>query len=185
MKLGVYNAILHDRPLEDAIKVIADLGLNGIEINSGGFLPPVHIPEIDEIIAELRIHDALGQRHADGFRDALPEGTGRQFDSIGVRVLRMPRRLAADLPEAFELVEGHVGIAREIEQAVEEHRCVSVGKDQPIPIDPVGGGCIKLHELLEQDRRNVGQPHWRTRMAAVGILYCIHCKEANTVRQRA
>ena len=52
MKLGVYNAILHDRPLEDAIKVIADLGLNGIEINSGGFLPPVHIPEIDEIIAD-------------------------------------------------------------------------------------------------------------------------------------
>ncbi len=52
MKLGVYNAILHDRPLEDAVKVIADLGLNGIEINSGGFLPPVHIPEIDEIIAD-------------------------------------------------------------------------------------------------------------------------------------
>ena len=52
MKLGVYNAILHDRPLEEAIKVIADLGLNGIEINSGGFLPPVHIPEIDEIIAD-------------------------------------------------------------------------------------------------------------------------------------
>jgi len=52
VKLGVYNAILHDRPLEDAIKVIADLGLNGIEINSGGFLPPVHIPEIDEIIAD-------------------------------------------------------------------------------------------------------------------------------------
>ena len=52
MKLGVYNAILHDRPLEDAIKVIAGLGLNGIEINSGGFLPPVHIPEIDEIITD-------------------------------------------------------------------------------------------------------------------------------------
>ena len=52
MKLGVYNAILHDHPLEDAIKVIADLGLNGIEINSGGFLPSVHIPEIDEIIAD-------------------------------------------------------------------------------------------------------------------------------------
>ena len=32
MKLGVYNAILHDRPLEDAVKVIANLGLNSIEI---------------------------------------------------------------------------------------------------------------------------------------------------------
>ena len=49
MKLGVYNAVLHDRPLEDALAVIRGLGLTGIEINSGGFLPPVHIPNIDEI----------------------------------------------------------------------------------------------------------------------------------------
>ncbi|MDR1236738.1 MAG: sugar phosphate isomerase/epimerase, partial [Propionibacteriaceae bacterium] len=52
MKLGVYNAILHDRPLSEAIKVIAALGLDGIEINSGGFLPPTHIPNLDEIISE-------------------------------------------------------------------------------------------------------------------------------------
>ena len=51
MKLGVYNAVLHDRPLEDALAVIGGLGLTGIEINSGGFLPPVHIPEIEEIAA--------------------------------------------------------------------------------------------------------------------------------------
>ena len=51
MKLGVYNAVLHDRPLEDALKAISDLGLTGIEINSGGFLPPTHIPEIDDIVA--------------------------------------------------------------------------------------------------------------------------------------
>ena len=52
MKLGVYNAVLNDRPLEDAVEVVASLGLGGIEINSGGFLAPVHIPEIDQIIAE-------------------------------------------------------------------------------------------------------------------------------------
>ncbi|SHJ09088.1 Sugar phosphate isomerase/epimerase [Tessaracoccus bendigoensis DSM 12906] len=52
MKYGFYNAVLHDRSLDEAIKVAADLGLDGIEINSGGFLPPVHIPEIDEIIAD-------------------------------------------------------------------------------------------------------------------------------------
>lgn len=51
MKLGIYNAILHDRPLAEALKVIADLGLEGIEINTGGFAPPVHIQEIDDIIA--------------------------------------------------------------------------------------------------------------------------------------
>ena len=58
MKLGVYNAVLHDRPLEDALKVIGDLGLNGIEINSGGFLPPTHIPNIDEIVASRKTEAA-------------------------------------------------------------------------------------------------------------------------------
>ncbi|BCW50952.1 sugar phosphate isomerase/epimerase [Arthrobacter sp. StoSoilB13] len=50
MKLGVYNAILHDRPLPEALKVIADLGLTGIEINTGGFLPSVHVPTFDQIL---------------------------------------------------------------------------------------------------------------------------------------
>lgn len=50
MKLGVYNAILHDRSLPEALKVIADLGLSGIELNTGGFLPAVHVPNMDEIL---------------------------------------------------------------------------------------------------------------------------------------
>jgi sugar phosphate isomerase/epimerase len=57
MKLGLYNAILHDRPLADALKVIADLGLTGIEINTGGFLPPVHVPDIDAILASDAARD--------------------------------------------------------------------------------------------------------------------------------
>lgn len=44
MKLGVYTAIRHDRPLAEALDVIAGLGLDAAEINAGGFLPPVHIP---------------------------------------------------------------------------------------------------------------------------------------------
>jgi sugar phosphate isomerase/epimerase len=67
VKLGVYNAILHDRSLPEALKVIAGLGLTGIEINSGGFLPPAHIPGLDDIIASksaaedyLEIFDGTG-----------------------------------------------------------------------------------------------------------------------------
>ncbi len=61
MKLGVYNAILHDRPLPEALKVIADLGLTGIEINTGGFLPAVHIPTFDDIlVSDAARDDYLG-----------------------------------------------------------------------------------------------------------------------------
>ena len=44
MKFGVYNAILHHLPLEEALDVVARLGLDGLEVNSGGFLPPTHLP---------------------------------------------------------------------------------------------------------------------------------------------
>ena len=67
MKLGVYNAILHDRPLPQAIEVVARLGLTGLELNSGGFLPAVHIPTFDEIlVSDAARDDFLG----------LFEGTG-------------------------------------------------------------------------------------------------------------
>jgi sugar phosphate isomerase/epimerase len=67
MRLGVYNAVLHDRPLPEALKVIAELGLTGIEINTGGFLPAVHVPTMDQIL------------ESDAARDdylAVFEGTG-------------------------------------------------------------------------------------------------------------
>ncbi|UKA63638.1 sugar phosphate isomerase/epimerase family protein [Arthrobacter sp. FW306-04-A] len=61
MKLGVYNAILHDRPLPGALKVIADLGLTGIEINTGGFLPALHVPTFDDIlVSDAARDDYLG-----------------------------------------------------------------------------------------------------------------------------
>ncbi len=67
MKLGVYNAILHDRSLPEAIQVVRDLGLTGIELNSGGFLPALHIPTYDEIlVSDAARDDFLG----------LFEGTG-------------------------------------------------------------------------------------------------------------
>ena len=50
MKLGVYTAILHDKPLREALEVIASLGLSGAEINAGGFLPTPHLP-VDDLLS--------------------------------------------------------------------------------------------------------------------------------------
>jgi len=60
MKLGVYNAVLHDRSLPEALDVIKSLGLEGVEVNAGGFLPPVHIPIDDVINSESARDDYLG-----------------------------------------------------------------------------------------------------------------------------
>ena len=62
MKLGVYNAILHDRSLPEAIEVVRTLGLTGIELNSGGFLPSTHIPTYEQILeSDTARDDYLGQ----------------------------------------------------------------------------------------------------------------------------
>src|SRR5262249_40589369 len=67
VKFGVYNAILHDRSLPEAIQVIAGLGLSGIELNSGGFLPATHIPAFDDILtSDTARDDFLGQFEGTG-----------------------------------------------------------------------------------------------------------------------
>ena len=60
MKLGVYTAVLHDKPVAEALAAIADLGLTSAEINSGGFLPPVHLPIDDLRSSEQARSDYLG-----------------------------------------------------------------------------------------------------------------------------
>src|SRR3954452_14710464 len=47
MKLGAYTAVLHDKPLPEALAILRDLGLDSAEINSGGFLPAPHLPIAD------------------------------------------------------------------------------------------------------------------------------------------
>ena len=66
MKFGAYTAVLHDRPIADALKTLRDLGLDSAEINSGGFLPAPHLP-IDEIRASAGAReDYLGLFAAQG-----------------------------------------------------------------------------------------------------------------------
>ena len=50
MKLGAYTACLHDRSLDETLKILGELGLTSAEINTGGFIPAPHIP-IDDILA--------------------------------------------------------------------------------------------------------------------------------------
>jgi sugar phosphate isomerase/epimerase len=60
MRLGVYTAVLHDRPVAEALEVIRGLGLDSAEINSGGFLPPVHLPIEDLRASAGAREDYLG-----------------------------------------------------------------------------------------------------------------------------
>ncbi len=65
MKLGVYTACLHDKPLPEVLQVIRDLGLESAEINSGGFLEAPHLP-----IEKIRTSADAREEYLGTFADA-------------------------------------------------------------------------------------------------------------------
>jgi sugar phosphate isomerase/epimerase len=100
MLLGAYTACLHDKPVAEALQTLRDLGLDSAEINSGGFLPAVHLP-IEQVRASQDARDEylglfssagmtltalncngnpldpnpeVGPRHAQDVRDAIELG---------------------------------------------------------------------------------------------------------------
>jgi sugar phosphate isomerase/epimerase len=73
MRLGLYDAVLHDRSLPEALDVIAAAGLTGIEINTGGFLPAQHVPTFDDVL----VSDAARDDYL-----AIFEGTGVQIAGL-------------------------------------------------------------------------------------------------------
>ena len=66
MYLGVYNACLGDKPLGEALDIIAGIGMTSVEINSGGFLPPIHLPVDDLRASEDARQQYLGEFSARG-----------------------------------------------------------------------------------------------------------------------
>ena len=61
MRLGAYTACLHDRPLDETLQILAELGLTSAEINTGGFIAAPHIP-VDDLLASAGAReDYLGR----------------------------------------------------------------------------------------------------------------------------
>jgi sugar phosphate isomerase/epimerase len=65
VKLGAYTACLHDRPLAEALSILAGMGLDSAEINAGGFIPSPHLPA-----EEIRASRDAGQEYLGLFEEA-------------------------------------------------------------------------------------------------------------------
>ena len=74
MKLGAYTACLHDLPLPDALKTLADMGLVGIAVSPSGYNNcHRYMPELTEAVS--RGVRAAGVTH--------PARPARAVDSTG------------------------------------------------------------------------------------------------------
>jgi sugar phosphate isomerase/epimerase len=66
--IGAYTACLHDHRLGEALQILKDDGLTGVEVNVGGFIPSPHCP-VDLLLSSAAARDDyLGQFEAAGVR---------------------------------------------------------------------------------------------------------------------
>ena len=145
-----------------------------------------HVGEmIDEIGAVAGSKHALGQRHADGGRDALSKRAGRRLDAKRMAIFGMSGGAAAQLAKALQFLDRHVFVAEQVMQRILQHRAVPGRKHEAVAIRPVGRRRIDVDEAAEQHRRDVGHAHRHARMAGIGLLDAVHRQCANGVRHVA
>jgi sugar phosphate isomerase/epimerase len=106
MKLGVYTAVLHDKPLPEALKIIKDLGLESAEVNSGGFVPEPHLPG-NLLSSETARQDYLGQFEAAGVQLTALNCNGNPLDPNPGR----GRKHASDILRSIEIAAA-LGVER-------------------------------------------------------------------------
>ena len=136
-------------------------------------------------VAELRGQQALGERHADRVAEPLAERPGRGLDAARMAALGMAGGAAAELPEALDLVDRHVGIAGQMQQAVEQHRAVPVRQHEAVAVGPVRRLRVEAQILREQHRGDVGHAHRHAGMAGFGLFDRIHRERAQRVGHMA
>ena len=93
---------------------------------------------VDQLAAEAVAQHPLGDGHADGVGEALPERAGRDLDADGVAGLGVPGCAAPERPEGPEVVELEA-VAAEVEHRVLQDRGVTVGEDEAVAVGPVRG----------------------------------------------
>jgi sugar phosphate isomerase/epimerase len=93
MQLGAYNACLADKSLGEALDIIAGLGLTSVEINSGGFLPPIHLP-----VEQIRASDDARQQY-------LGEFSSRGLTLTALNCNGNPLYPRADFPHSRDLID--------------------------------------------------------------------------------
>jgi sugar phosphate isomerase/epimerase len=175
MRLGAYTACLHDRPLPETLKILAEMGLTSAEINAGGFIPAPHLP-IDDILGSAGARaDYLGQ-----FEQAGIALTGLNVNGNPLNPdPEVGPRHAADLRQAIE-VAAALGVRRVVTMS-------------GLPAGHPGGRTVnwvvnpwdsQYLDMLDHQWREVAVPFWKeiqARARAADVKVCIEMHPHNLV----
>jgi hypothetical protein len=120
-----------------------------------------------------------------GIADALAQRPGRGLDAGGVAIFGMAGGAAADFAEMPDLLDGHVRIAGEIEQGIEQHRAMPGRKHETVAVGPVRLGRVEFQKARKENGGDIGHPHRQAGMAGLGVLHGVHREKADGIGQLA
>jgi len=140
---------------------------------------------VDQLAAETGIEMGFGQRHAYGIGDALAQGAGGGLDPGGMAIFGMAGGAAAHLPEILQLLQGHVRIAGQIKQRIQQHRPMTGRQHKAVPVGPMGIGGVEFQEAGEKHRGGVRHAHGQAWMTGLGLLHRIDGEHADDIGKAA
>lgn len=99
MKIGIFTALFHDRPIEEALDLIASAGIQAIELGAGAYPGSRHLDDAGGI--ETLIKDEGARKRL----KKMVEDRGLVIDSLSVHgnPLHPDRRTAENHHDAFQL----------------------------------------------------------------------------------
>jgi sugar phosphate isomerase/epimerase len=175
MKLGAYTACLHDRSLDETLKILGELGLTSAEINAGGFVPAPHLP-IDDILASAGAREEYLGR----FAQAGITLTGLNVNGNPLNPdPEVGPKHADDLRRAIELA-ALLGVRRVVAMS-------GLPAGEPggtVPNWIVNPWTSQYLDMLDHQWQDVAVPFWRDiddRARAADVKVCIEMHPHNVV----
>jgi sugar phosphate isomerase/epimerase len=156
MKIGIFTALFHDRSIDEALDIIAENGIQAVELGAGAYPGSRHLDDLGGV--EHLIQDA-GAR-----KDLLKkiESRGLSLDSLSVHGNPLhPDKAIAE--EHHKVFENAVLLAEKLELGVVNGFSGCPG-DGPRAKNPNWVTCAwpdEFRDILEYQWKKVAIPYWR------------------------
>ena len=156
MKIGIFTALFHDRPIDEALDVIAEAGIQAVELGAGAYPGSRHLDDVGGV--EKFIKDDKARRE---LRHKI-ESRGLTLDSLSVHGNPLhPDKAIAE--EHHKVFENAVLLAEKLELGVVNGFSGCPG-DGPRAKNPNWVTCPwpdEYRDILDYQWKKVAIPYWK------------------------
>ncbi len=171
MKIGIFTALFHDRPIDEALDAVAEAGIQAVELGAGAYPGSRHLDDVGGV--EHLIQDAGARRTLLG----KIESRGLTLDSLSVHgnPLHPDKAVAEDHHRVFE---NAVLLAQKLELGVVNGFSGCPG-DGPRARNPNWVTCAwpdEFRDILDYQWKKVAIPYWKKQnrfLKAHGVKFAI------------